>query len=413
MPTHPQAGLDAEGLWYHLEQSDGLIPEFYNAFPSELAFQYCSWNGSGKSPTGMYFGAKFVFDESTSFIGPTDSQKPVPTVAGKTTGPIETGARPQTPQPVPSAIPVGSQTINFSAKPSDIIAMLPNGQTLEPGHTISVDGTPIFLPPSGTAIIVGSATVAFNPAQPTQPPSITIGTNVAPVSFAPVQMGALLPNSGTLLPGSTTYIDGTAFSLAPSGTAIIVDGSSIPLIPTPLSNIMVGSATIPISLAPSASGGLILPHSGTLLPGSSTVVSGTTYSLAPSGTALIVDGSSIALPTFIPYSPVTAPGGIILPGGTTLLPGSSMVVSGTIYSADPTGALVMSIGTSATTVTPEKGTGIATRTVTTSEGAGKYTWSGMGGGPGRKTAAAVGMRDLVQIWVGVAGIGAGALIILM
>lgn len=343
IPTHPQAGLDPEGLWYDLKHYDGIIHDFYDAFPSELAFQYCSWNGSEKLPGGVYFGPKFVFDESTSINGPTDTPTPVSAVGKMTTEPPETPST-QTPLPVTSAIPIGSQSINFSANPSATIAILPNGQTVEAGHTISVEGTPIFLPPSGTAIIVGSATVALNPAQPTQPPSITIGTKVAPVSFALGQTGVLLPNSGTLLPGSTTYIDGTTFSLDSSGTAIIADGTSIPL----------------------------------------------------SGTA-------------VPFPPVTAPGGIILPGDTTLLPGSSTVVSGTTYSADPTGVLVVNIGTSVMTVTPGEGTDSATGTATMGEG----VWSGMGGGPRSKTAAAVGMHGLLHIWVGVAVIGARVLTIVL
>lgn len=146
MPTHPQAGLDAEGLMYDLKIFQGMLQDFKNAFPSEPAFQYCSWDEPEKSPAGIMLADKFVIDESTSLIGPTDSPTPVPTVAGKTAGPIETGPHPQTSQPVLPAIPVGSQTINFSAKPSATIAILPNGQTLEPGHTISIDGTPIFLP---------------------------------------------------------------------------------------------------------------------------------------------------------------------------------------------------------------------------------------------------------------------------
>jgi hypothetical protein len=130
-----------------------------------------------------------------------------------------------------------------------------------------------------------------------------------------------------------------------------------------------------------------------------------------------VDGSSIALSsTVIPYSPTTAPSGIILPGGTTLLPGSTAVVGGTTYSADPAGALVVSIGTSVTTVTPGKETTIsATVAVTTNGGAGMYNWTGAGRGPGSKTAAAVGMHKggLVHIWAAVGATGAGVWMILL
>ncbi|KAF2464222.1 uncharacterized protein BDR25DRAFT_319301 [Lindgomyces ingoldianus] len=484
MPTH-DLGPDPEGLLFYpwLEHPGPGV--FMLNFHSEIAWLNCS-RPNWKSPAAIAFTARFMTVTSTEFErvtnpptpagrpetqGPSDTAQPQQTqglVASKqaevqpgaskvqpeqSQAPAQPGqSQPQgasngnkQPEPtggnqpgtlaaqvqqqVTQVIPVGSETINFQAGESVTDVILPNGRTLQPGSAINVDGTPVYLPTSGYAIVIGGATVTFNQARPTEPPYITIGSEIVPLSFPPEQIGILLPNSVTLLPGSSTNIGGTKFSLAPSGTAIIVDGSPIPLIPNSLSNIIVGTAIIPVSPITAPGGGLILPNGITLYPGSLVTIGGTVISLAPSGTALVVDGTTVPISNYATPTPFSyaTDGGVILPGGKTLRPGSSTVISGTTYSLNPTGALVLSSGTSATTVTPGKtgsgSAGSATLTggsmsmsagsSTSSEGAGKYIWSGLGGDPKVQTAGAIGAQFYVHTWAGIVFIAAGVLMIVL
>lgn len=192
-----------------------------------------------------------------------------------------------------TALPVNSNgqhglenQANSAPGPSFVIS----GQTLVPGHAITVDGTTISLAPSGSFIVVGGVTSTLPPPAAVQvtPPPITAGGGV----YTP------LPGPGTsysignsiLTPGGEITVSGTTISLAPDGSYVVVNGvtSSLPgqahatITNPPV--LTIGSQTI--TAAP-GTGTTFIISGQTLTPGGTITVDGTTISLAPGATEVV------------------------------------------------------------------------------------------------------------------------------
>jgi len=187
----------------------------------------------------------------------------------------------------------GGQMLTQDSSSNLIVA----GQTLHPGSRTVVAGTTYSLAPSGSALVVNGVTQV--PHSPTVP---TGGARVFSVNGQTVTEDAssniVLPGGQTLHPGTQTILSGTIYSLAPSGSALVVNGATQILDPSPTTGAAAGVFTLPNSetLTEDASSNLLLPGGQTLHPGSSaTLISGTTYSLAPSGSALVFNGATQTL----------------------------------------------------------------------------------------------------------------------
>ncbi|MCJ1335629.1 hypothetical protein MMC09_000901 [Bachmanniomyces sp. S44760] len=266
-------------------------------------------------------------------------------------------------------ITIGSAVINPDAGNHYIIS----GQTLSQGGAITVGKMPISLAPAGSAVIIGgnthalTATRAFAPVQPSQPP-ITIGGAVV----TPNSISQYIVSGQTLAPGGAITVDNTPISLAPAASALVIGSSTQALTPIApnVPQFRVGPPPITVG------GSIVTPNSAsqyiiagqTLAPGSEIIVSGTPISLAPSGSALVVGSSTEELhPTPILASPmpsvpqdITIGGQDIAPnsasqyiiGGQTLAPGGpAITISGTPISLGPSGSALV-IGSSTELLTP-------------------------------------------------------------
>lgn len=205
------------------------------------------------------------------------------------------------PPNIASAIMAGFGPSPASPSPTPAVK---GGYTVTPGSPpVTISSTTYSVPPSGTAVII-NGTPSPLPAQ--------AGSGKAPPFVA---------GGATLTPGSPSVtISGTTYSVAPSGTAVVVNGeTSLPARPD--TN----------TIAPVVEGGL------TLIPGGGAVtVSGTTYSAPTEGAAVVVNGATSSLPTLsgtaTPASPAETAQPALIIASQTLVPGAAITVSGTVIS---------------------------------------------------------------------------------
>ncbi|KAI4123754.1 MAG: hypothetical protein LQ338_005126 [Usnochroma carphineum] len=151
--------------------------------------------------------------------------------------------------------------------------------------------------------------------QPNIASAIMAGFGHAPASPAPSPLTPLVEGGSTLIPGAAPLtILGTTYSIAPSGTAVVVNGAT---------------ASFPATAGNTSPPPPFVDDGATVTLGFSdvTISGGTTYSVSSSGNAavVIVNGTP---------SPLSAQGGTgSLPPGVT--------ISGTVYSAAPSGPAVV------------------------------------------------------------------------
>jgi hypothetical protein len=267
------------------------------------------------------------------------------------------------------------------------------------------------------------------PARPTQQPapilapSLTLGTTVLPVTAIGTSTnGGIVVGGSTLLPSAVVTFQDQTLSLGPSGTNLVVVGtggpSTVPLFvpgpeaapavtgnPQPAGSIVIGTQTIPLSPPSNTGQGVVLPGGTTLAPGSVVTFEGQTLSLASGGSSLVVlsPESETTIGLYAPAATTAAQetvlnvgsssytvsyataseGGVILPGDQTLLPGSTTVIDGTTLSLGPQGTELV-VGTSTVPLEPPQTT---SEDASTTDPAGSYIWSGIGGGNPTSTPA--------------------------
>ncbi|KAJ4299431.1 hypothetical protein N0V90_004676 [Kalmusia sp. IMI 367209] len=210
-----------------------------------------------------------------------------------------------------------------------------SGETLSPGHQITVDGTTISLSPSGSNIVINgvTSTIANAAAARVTPPPLTIGGAVfPPLSGSGISYsidGQLLTAAGVIT------VDGTTISLAPGATALIVNGATTNLQPQTRSMV-----TNPPILTIGTHTYTAIPDGGTtfvidgqtLTVGGTIVVNGTTVSLAPGATGLIYGSAGHS--TTSALFPATTIGNPSLTGSTS--PSASAGATGQNGDAAPT-----------------------------------------------------------------------------
>ncbi|KAF2439664.1 hypothetical protein P171DRAFT_476788 [Karstenula rhodostoma CBS 690.94] len=167
-----------------------------------------------------------------------------------------------------------------------------DGLLLTPGGTITVSGTTISLALGGTTLVVNGATTSLAQSATL----LTIGANT--YTALPSPGPAFVIAGQTLTPGGKITVAGTAISLAPSATALVVNGVTASLSPEGRANpkaVMTNPPLLTIGTHTYAA----LPGTGTafaisgqtLTLGGSVVVDGTTISLSPGATQLVYGSS--------------------------------------------------------------------------------------------------------------------------
>ena len=411
--------------------SPGLSPGQGADKPIPVGSQSITQNSASQFVEGgqtLTPGAPAISIQGTSVsLGPSASQ----VIVADSTIALTPGNAPAL-APTP-AIAAGGQAVSQNSASQFVAA----GQTVTPGApAISVQGTPVSLGPSGSAVVVAGSTVPLP--GPANAPLFTLGAQPVTANSA----SQFVVGSQTVVPGAPAItISGTPVSLGTSGSQAIVGSSTIILSPTPLAPapLVIGSQTFtansdsayvmgdhtlvpgqpginvpgsvigPITPTPNApptpitvGGQVFTPNptgfsiAGTTIsangPGAS--ISGTPINLGPSG-SLVVGTSSTVLSSPATAPPLTVGGQAFTPNptefsiaGTTISAGGAGVtISGTPVSLGPSGSLA--IGTS-TTVIPTPG---ATSSGNSSTGAAPFTGSAS---RKRETGLRVGIWSLVM-----------------
>ena len=245
------------------------------------------------------------------------------------------------------------------------------GQTLNPGHSISPSGTPIFLSPDGTVAVIGSNSNKQTLVQPVPSPYTPQLTLTGSVYTAD-PFGNFLIAGKTLTPGGVITAFNTPISLAPGGTVAVV-GSETQLINPPV------VTTAPVLTFNGAtftadSRGRFIIAGQTLTPGGAITVSGTPISVIPGDSVAVVGVTSQLLISgpAITQAPVFTFDNTIYTAdasseftieGQTLTRGGRITVDGATLLFDAGGANVV-VGTSTQVLGVATFTGAEASTIT-------------------------------------------------
>lgn len=311
-----------------------------------------------------------------------------------------TGAQPQNPEVSTrsqggSGVPINPAT-TAAATATGPIAIIPGVTFVNDGSsseivvgstTISAGGgvavgssTTFYVLPSGSGVEViadGSTSTVPLPTPVASAPAATLPISIAPgVTFqnGGSSSGIVIGGSATIIAGGSAAVgSGTTFSVLPSGSGIeaVANGrtSTLPL-PAPATE-SPASNTAPNAIAP----GVTFQNDGSskeVVVGGSTIVAGgaaatglggTTFSVLPSGNGVIAAAngktSTLAIPTTAASAEqgdvrllTTSAQGVVVAGATITGGGSIVTISGTTFSALPSGlgVVVKSDGGPATTV---------------------------------------------------------------
>lgn len=308
-------------------------------------------------------------------------------VGGKTVA-LPVGA----PSPLPT---VAGQQIQLA--PSGNI-ILPGGAIVTAGGSgATISGTPVSVLPNGAGIVIGTSTIAL-PVSVASPLPAVGGQQLQKGPNGNI----IIPGATTLTPGgAAATISGTVVSVASNGASVVVGASTIPLALTAnaLPSITFGGSTITansqsqlVIAGQTLSPGSAITVSGTaisLAPGASgVVIGGSTFSLSPPATAkplpsITFGGSTITENSLSQF----------VVAGQTLSPGSAITVSGTVISLAPGASSIVVGGSTAVIATPT-GSVNGSGNVTGFTGA---AVSGKAFGNGFATCMAVAMGALLGI----------------
>ena len=268
----------------------------------------------------------------------------------------------------PIAIIPGVTLINDGSSSQVVVG----GSTIAPGGGVAVgSGTTISVLPSASGIEVIADGSTSTVQLPTSVPATTL-----PIAIAP---GVTFQNDGTsegvIIGGSTTIVAGGAAAVGSSGTTFSVLPSSGGVVA--VANGRTSTLALPAPIA-SAEQGAVRPLTtstqGVALAGATitgggdiVTVSGTTFSALPSGLGVVVksDGGPT---TTVQASQLTSfgistvsgsPEAYVLPSQTLAAGGAAAVISGATYSILPQGSSIQIVSNGQTSVVPiSEATGI-------------------------------------------------------
>lgn len=233
-----------------------------SAFTANAATQFFLGPGQTLTP-----GGTATLDGTIVSLGPSASF----VVIGGTTQNLQSSAPTFRPEIVIGgttitalpASPSGQHGLENQANNAPGPSFVVSGQTLVPGHAVTVDGTTISLAPSGSFIVVNGVTSTLpqpgtgptpGPAHATitNPPVLTIGSQT--ITAMPGSGTTFVISGQTLTPGGTITVDGTTVSLAPGATELVYGSAgrstTEALFPATTTRITSGSA--PASAGPSS-----------------------------------------------------------------------------------------------------------------------------------------------------------------
>jgi hypothetical protein len=271
-------------------------------------------------------------------------------VVGGTTiavNPVSTG---------PPVLTVGDSTVTANTQGQFVVGT----QTLTPGGpAITVDGSTLSLGPSGTIAVVNGITQTLGETPfETDAPVLTVNGQIISATVVGGSTQFVLGPDQTLTEGGVLIIDGTTFSMPVdgSGSTIVVNGVTSTISASGLPILTLNNQMITASIVGGTTA-FVLGPGQTLIPGGVVTISGTTYSMpaSASGSVIVINGVTSTLG----QAPTTTVAALIINGetypaivrdgtteyvlgpGTTLKPGEAITVSGTTYSLDNKGTVLV------------------------------------------------------------------------
>lgn len=121
-------------------------------------------------------------------------------------------------------LPLGETSITADSASQFIIGP----QTLSPGGSITIAGTPICMPSGSSNALVGSSTISLigTPAITKSPELLTF---VGQTHTADPNNGAFVISGQTVTPGGAITVAGTRIAVAPTDGYAVLGTSTIPL----------------------------------------------------------------------------------------------------------------------------------------------------------------------------------------
>lgn len=138
-------------------------------------------------------------------------------------------------------LPLGSEDATAIIAHGTTAFIFGPDQTLTPGGVVTVSGTTFSLPASasGSVVVINGVTSTLNSGSDMGPitvaPSIVVNGKTITATTRDGTVEYVLNSATTLLLGGQAIINGTTYSLAPGGTALIINGKTSTL-STPASN---------------------------------------------------------------------------------------------------------------------------------------------------------------------------------
>ncbi|KAF2455433.1 hypothetical protein BDY21DRAFT_76018 [Lineolata rhizophorae] len=200
-----------------------------------------------------------------------------------------------TPPGQPGAFAVGPSSYTANSGGQFVFG----SQTLSPGgQPVSIDGTPVYLVPEGSAVVIGGSLQTQPEIPLSELPSQNEGIffTVGSTTYAANARGEFVVGSQTLsVGGPPITIQGQPASIVPEGTAIVIAQGSTQNLNSPAT---ADSFAHVLTIGPSVYTADYLDRfvvdGQTLLPGGPPVtVDGVMYSELPDGSGVVVGGSTV------------------------------------------------------------------------------------------------------------------------
>ena len=226
--------------------------------------------------------------------------------------------------PAPFALTFDGSTIPANSASAVVIS----GQTLTPGGSITVHGTPIAMPTAGNvAVVSGKSQPLITPLP--GPKSAPAVLTVAGKEYTADSDSAFIVSGQTLTPGGSINVQGTPISLAPDGSQAVIASSTQNLAPT-------------LTQAPTLSVADIMTFNGQTYTADSTSAFTIDGQVLRPGASITVSGTPISLPTggneaIIGSSTQTLSSTTLTAGGQV---GSVLTIDDLVMTVQPYGALV-------------------------------------------------------------------------
>ena len=275
-------------------------------------------------------------------------------------------------------IPTATPTLTFagSSYTADVSsAFVIDDQTLSPGGSIEVHGTPILYPSHANKVVVDGTTQSLSYDEKSSPAAIAPVLTLARSSYTADASSVFTIEGQTLTPGAAITVHGTRVSYPTSGGEVVIGSStqSLSFATTTASALEAPIFTFDGTTYTADASSHFIIDGQTLVPGSVITVSGTPFSYTTGRSGIIIGTSneSFSFATITPPPPTAITAAIIsidgstytadassdfLIAGQTLTPNGIITISGTPISYAATRTAVI-IGTSTealsyTTITP-------------------------------------------------------------